>query len=221
MNDDNELKRSGSDSGLYYSECKCNKEYRGSNCSEGICVFGLDPFDKPPTGNSITYPTIEFKALNEMSNSFSATFPIKINGNNSRIEITQDSTCETLKTFFRSIDFFTNNEIDCTGGDPLPTSANSAITLTFKSSCSEDLDESDSTTNNNIEMTINKGDIKCSECSNKGICDRSTRKCKCEKYYSSSGGYSPSKDKIVIGKRGDCSYYDSYRMPVDKEEEEI
>lgn len=170
------------------------------------CVYGLNPYEKVDT--KLTVPTIIFTANQLLT---PATFLITINGNATTIKITKDNaTCDKITALFK-------DNVKCSGG---PLSASSSITLEFQSACNEDFDVID-TTGGDVTITFAPGERKCYECSNRGICDRSTRTCKCQEYFLSSGGFDPTKNEIVRGTRGDCSYYESYRKAVDKEEEEI
>lgn len=173
------------------------------------CVYGLNPYEKVDT--ELTVPKIIFTAKQQLSDSFSETFSITINGNATTIKITQDNaTCDKITDLFK-------DNVKCSGG---PLSTSTSITLEFQSACNEDFDVID-TTRAYVDITFAPGERKCYECSNRGICDRSTRTCKCQEYFLSSGGFDPTKNEIVRGTRGDCSYYESYRKAVDKEEEEI
>lgn len=173
------------------------------------CVYGLNPYEKVDT--KLTVPKIIFTAKQQLPNSFSETFLITINGNVTTIKITQDNaTCDKITALFK-------DNVKCSG-DPLI--ASSLITLEFQSACNEDFDVIN-TTGGDVDIKFTQGRRKCYECSNRGICDRSTRTCKCQEYFLSSGGFDPTKNEIVRGTRGDCSYYESYRKAVDKEEEEI
>lgn len=172
------------------------------------CVYGLNPYEKVDT--ELTVPKIIFTAKQQLSDSFSETFSITINGNATTIKITQDNaTCDKITDLFK-------DNVKCSG-ELLSTST--SITLEFQSACNEDFDVIDTTGGDAI--TFIRGERICYECSNRGICDRSTRTCKCQEYFLSSGGFDPTKNEIVRGTRGDCSYYESYRKAVDKEEEEI
>lgn len=173
------------------------------------CVYGLNPYEKVDT--KLTAPKIIFTAKQQLSDSFSQTFSITINGNTTTIKITQDNaTCDDITALFK-------DNVKCSGES---LSSSSPITLEFQSACNEDFDVID-TTGGDVIITFTPGKRKCYECSNRGICDRSTRTCKCQEYFLSSGGFDPTKNEIVRGTRGDCSYYESYRKAVDKEEEEI
>lgn len=172
------------------------------------CVYGLNPYEKVDT--KLTAPKIIFTAKQQLPNSFSETFLITINGNATTIKITQDNaTCDDITALFK-------DNVKCSGES---LSSSSPITLEFQSACNEDFDVIDTTGGDAI--TFIRGERICYECSNRGICDRSTRTCKCQEYFLSSGGFDPTKNEIVRGTRGDCSYYESYRKAVDKEEEEI
>lgn len=173
------------------------------------CVYGLNPYEKVDT--KLTVPKIIFTVKKPLTPAtFSETFSITINGNATTIKITQATTCDDITALFK-------DNVKCSG-DPLI--ASTSITLEFQSACNEDFDVID-TTGGDVTITFAPGTRICYECSNRGICDRSTRTCKCQEYFLSSGGFDPTKNEIVRGTRGDCSYYESYRKAVDKEEEEI
>lgn len=175
------------------------------------CVYGLNPYEKVDT--KLTVPKIIFTVKKPLTPAtFSETFSITINGNTTTIKITQDNaTCDDITHLFK-------DNVKCSV-ESLSTST--SITLEFQSACNEDFDVIDTTSGDVVTITFTPGKRICYECSNRGICDRSTRTCKCQEYFLSSGGFDPTKNEIVRGTRGDCSYYESYRKAVDKEEEEI
>lgn len=62
------------------------------------------------------------------------------------------------------------------------------------------------TDNANNNIILHKGTVNCYECSNRGICDKSTGVCKCIKPFSSSNGIN-LKGTTESGNRGDCGYF--------------
>lgn len=184
-------------------KCFCYKGYIGNNCNETECSYGVDKNEYNYYTNKYgeefqNSPILKFKC-NIISNDDNNNNIITLHINNNKINIQYNSNLNDLKYKFISESglLFNNNnnnmEIKSTTKSAVCAKDGNEIEIVFPHNyCVEEFNiyfEYDRNIFNISDFSF-ASDKKCYECSNRGICDSRTGRCKC------FGGFTSGDDGI-------------------------
>lgn len=193
--------------GEHIMGCKCQPGWEGYDCSRRTCPTGVDPLTVFHERQTVTCHIKNSDSLSGIT----VTFKLKIDGKDRSVTMKADSDANMVRDALSQMEGLGKVSVTHkpTLSDKLCTNIFGELTIEFLD-LHGDVPEltitstSQSTLSFSIDE-IQKGTYTSGECSNRGICDRTSGVCKCFEGFDSSDG------KGNIGTTPDCGYVSLYQ----------